>query len=282
MYRFSYTADSKENDVERRNFMKSAVLAGAATALNPAPQATAKASPTTPQEYYELRTYTLRTGPQLELCQNYFEHALIPALNRLGINPVGAFKLDIGPDTPTYYILIPSTSAETLVTLDARLAADPEYLKAAAGFHDAPAPAPAFLREERTLLSAFSGWPKLAAPQSVDGKLPRRIFQLRTYESPSQAAHLRKIAMFNEAELAIFTRAGLTPVFFGDTLVGPRMPCLTYMLTFPGLPELTAHWSAFSADPEWKELSHRPGNTDPDIVSNISNLYLSPLDSSQI
>jgi hypothetical protein len=28
---------------------------------------------------------------------------------------VGAFKLDIGPETPTYYVLIPATSAETLL-----------------------------------------------------------------------------------------------------------------------------------------------------------------------
>jgi hypothetical protein len=60
------------------------------------------------------------------------------------------------------------------------------------------------------------------------------------------------------------------------------MPALTYMLTFPSVAELTAHWAAFSADPEWKELSHHPGNTDAEIVSNISNLYLSPLACSQI
>jgi len=95
-------------------------------------------------------------------------------------------------------------------------------------------------------------------------------------------AHTRKMAMFNEAEIAIFVRHGLNPVFFADTLVGTRMPCLTYMLTFADTAELTAHWAAFSADAEWKELSHKPGNTDAEIVSNISNLYLSPLACSQI
>ena len=33
------------------------------------------------------------------------------ALGRLGMGPVGAFKLDIGPETPTYYVLIPATDA---------------------------------------------------------------------------------------------------------------------------------------------------------------------------
>jgi hypothetical protein len=168
------------------------------------------------------------------------------------------------------------------VGLDAKLGADAEYVKGAAGFRDAPATAPAFERSERSLLGAFTGWPKLTPTKHVDGKLPKRIFQLRTYESPSQVAHTRKMAMFNEAEIGIFVRTGLTPVFFADTLIGTRMPCLTYMLTFADMAELTAHWAAFSADAAWKELSHRPGNTDAEIVSNISNLYLSPLECSEI
>ena len=88
--------------------------------------------------------------------------------------------------------------------------------------------------------------------------------------------------MFNEAEIGIFTRTGLAPVFFGDTLIGHRMPSLTYMLTFEDVPDLIKKWSVFGSDPAWKDLSHRPGNTDPEIVSNISNLYLSPLSCSQI
>ena len=261
--------------MERRVFVKSALASASAAALSIDGQAQAPTQPS--REFYQLRKYTLRNGPQLALSQGYFEHALIPALNRLQISGVGAFKLDIGPETPTYYVLIPSTSAETLITLDTLLHSDADYLKAAAGFRDAPASAPAYQRTERSILAAFSGWPKLTAP-----KPGKRIFQLRTYESPSQAAHVHKMQMFNEAEIKIFLRSGLTPVFFADTLIGARMPALTYMLTFPSVAELTAHWGAFSADPEWKELSHRPGNTDAEIVSNISNLYLSPLACSQI
>jgi hypothetical protein len=260
--------------MNRRELAKSALLAAGAAL---APKGNSMAETITPQEYYQLRKYTLRTGPQLALAQSYFEKALIPALNRLKIGPIGAFKLDIGPQTPTYYVLIPLPSAEILVTLDAALHRDADYLAAAAGFSGAPASAPAFERAERSILFAFSGWPKLTPP-----KPGKRIFQLRTYESPSQATHLRKIQMFNQAEIRIFQRTGLNPVFFADTLIGTRMPCLTYMLTFTDLAELTAHWAAFSADPEWRELSHRPGNTDPEIVSNISNLYLSPLACSQI
>jgi hypothetical protein len=229
------------------------------------------------REYYQLRKYALQTGPQLALTQTYFEHALIPALNRMAMAPIGAFGLDIGPETPTYYLLIPAASVEALVSLDAGLAQDAEFVKAAAAFWAAPASAPAFVRVNSSLMSAFAGWPKIAVPKS--GK---RIFQLRTYESPSYEGHIRKVKMFNEAEIGIFTRTGLAPVFFGDTLIGPRMPSLTYMLTFADVADLNAKWSVFVADPAWKELSQRPQNADAEIVSNISNLYLSPLNCSQI
>lgn len=259
--------------MERRDFVTSAIaMAGAALSGGEG-----RAQAQSPLEFYQLRKYTLQTGPQLALTQNYFEHALIPALNRMMIKPVGAFKLDVGPETPTYYLLIPATSVETLVTLDARLAEDTEFLKASTAFWGAPAAAAAFVRVESSLMSAFAGWPKLVAPKSE-----KRIFQLRTYESPSYAGHVRKVQMFNEAEIAIFARTGLSPVFFGDTLIGHRTPSLTYMLTFADVAQLNANWSVFASDPAWKELSHRPQNADAEIVSNISNLYLSPLSCSQI
>jgi hypothetical protein len=161
--------------------------------------------------------------------------------------------------------------------IETRLAADTQFRKAAAAFWEAPATAPPFVRVETTLLSAFAGWPKLVAP-----KTEKRIFQMRTYESATDAAHIQKVKMFNEAEIAIFVRTGLAPVFFGDTLIGHRMPSLTYMLTFEDVADLNKKWAAFASDPAWKELSKKPGNTDPEIVSNISNLYLSPLTFSQI
>ena len=197
--------------LERREFVTSAVaMTGMAMSGKGA-----WASATSSREFYQLRKYALQTGPQLGLTQNYFERALIPALNRMAMAPVGAFNLDIGPETPTYYLLIPTTSVEALVMLDTRLTEDAEFMKASAAFWEAPASAPAFVRVESTLLSAFAGWPKIVAPKG-----DKRIFQLRTYESASYAGHIRKVQMFNEAEIGIFTRTGLAPVFFGDTLMG--------------------------------------------------------------
>src|ERR1700761_8001807 len=183
--------------MQRREFVKSALASAAA--LSPSATSAAQTGTAPAREFYHLRKYSLRSGPQTKLTEKYLEDALIPALNRLHMSPVGAFKLDVGPETPTYYVLIPSTSAEQLINLDTLLHSDDAYLKAAAGFRDAPASAPAYERNERSLLAAFTGWPRLTAP-----KLEKRMFQLRTYESPSQAAHQRKVAMFNDSEFKIF------------------------------------------------------------------------------
>lgn len=260
--------------LDRRSFVASAAaLTGIALGGGEMSGQTAPSA----KEFYQLRRYDLRNGAQTAMAQKYFAQALIPALNRLGMPQVGTFKLDIGPETPAYYVLVPSASAETLLTLDLRLAADAAFAKDAADFWGAPATAPAFQRAEVTMMSAFAGFPKLVAP-----KPGKRIFQLRTYESPSYAAHAKKVEMFETAEIAIFQRTGLTPVFFAQNLTGARLPSLTYMLTFTDVAELNAHWSVFGSDPAWKELSHKPGYTDPEIVNNITNLYLSPLPSSQI
>jgi hypothetical protein len=49
--------------------------------------------------------------------------------------------------------------------------------------------------------------------------------------------------MFNEGgEIAIFRRTGLAPVFFGEALVGSKIPNLTYMLGFDDMEALEKGW----------------------------------------
>jgi len=230
-----------------------------------------------PREFYQLRRYQMQSGPQTKLTESYFADALIPALTRAGMGPVGAFRLEIGPETPVFYLLIPSPALGALATIDFHLAEDAAFLQAAAPFWSAPATAPAFIRVESSLLAAFAGWPKITPPEK--GK---RILQLRTYESPSDAAHIRKVEMFNHGEFDIFVNAGFKPVFFGDTLVGPRLPNLTYMLSAPDMTQLNNFWDVFRNDPAWKRLSSSPRYAYEEIVSNITNLILTPLGCSQI
>ncbi|MGC1460699.1 MAG: NIPSNAP family protein [Terracidiphilus sp.] len=264
--------------MERRQFLAASIATSAAAlAGNASAQAPAPAT----REFYQLRRYDLVSGPQLQLTQDYLANALIPALGRMGIGPVGAFRLEYGQQTPMFYVLIPSPSVDVLATLELHLGADEEFLKTATAFWNATATAPAFQRVEISLLQAFEGWPKLTSPPASATKA-KRIFQLRTYESPSNGEHVRKVEMFHSGEFEIFVKSGCRPVFFSDTLFGSRMPSLTYMLSFENTAELEAKWDIFRSDPDWKKLAASPRFAFDSIVSNISNLTLSPLAFSQI
>jgi hypothetical protein len=83
--------------------------------------------------------------------------------------------------------------------------------------------------------------------------------------------------MFNKGESQIFERLNMRPVFFGETVVGPRQPNLTYMLSFDDLAARDNLWHSFGVDPEWRALSSHPEMKDPEIVANISNAILRPL-----
>ena len=265
--------------MQRRHFLTSS-LAAAAVALTPS-DSRAQAAASKAREYYELRRYQLQSGPQTKLVQTYVAEALIPALNRLGFSPIGAFNLDLGPETPALYLLIPSTTLESLVTAELQLPKDEEFMKAATPFWNAPATAPAFTRIESSLMIAFEGWPRLVVPP-VTAQHGKRVFQLRTYESPSNQDHQRKVDMFHNGEFEIFQRAGFWQVFYGDTLIGPRLPQFTYMVSFPDISDIDVKWDAFRTDPQWKKLSALPKYSSEAIVSDISNLVLRPASFSQI
>jgi hypothetical protein len=265
--------------MQRRQFLASSLASAAvvATPRNSEAQSTAGGS----REFYQIRKYHLQSGPQTKLTEGYFSEALIPALTRMGMGPIGAFRLDYGPETPTFYLLIPGSSVEALVMAELNLPQDTAFLKAAEPFWNAPAIAPPFQRMETSLLSAFTGWPKLTLPPATATKA-KRIFQLRTYESATNQDHVRKVEMFNSGEFEIFKTSGFSPVFFSDTLIGPRMPCLTYMVSLPSVGDLDPYWKAFGGDPAWKKLTAMPRFNFEEIVSNITNLILSPLSCSQI
>lgn len=275
--------------MDRREFVSAALVAGGAflpgAVLSAEGQGAGAGRPAEKQgsEFYELRRYRLRRGPAQALADAYLRQAAVPAWQRAGAGPVGVFSVMIGAESPGFYVVIPHRTLDAAATMQERLAADVEFQKAGAPFLDAAATAPAFVRIESSLTRAFDGMPRIELPfgGGEAGRRPR-IFELRIYESHSEKAGKKKIEMFNTGEIAIFRRAGLQPVFFGETVIGPSMPNLTYMLVYEDMAAHDRQWSAFSSDPEWKKLSTTPGWTDPEIVSNITNMYLRPTAYSQI
>lgn len=265
--------------MERRTFLTSMVstAAFAASGSGAASGQTAAAP-----EFYLWRQYVARNGTQIRGLGDFLQNAAIPALNRLGHTPVGVFEGVAGVTTPTVFTLTPIASLDKLAALDSALESDEQFAKAAAPYVDAPATDVPYVRQETALLAAFPKMPRLAIPAATATKGPR-LFELRTYENPTEKAQRAKMRMFSEmGEIDIFKRVGLTPVFFSRTLVGPHMPSIVYMLVHENLAGREKNWGAFGADPEWQKLRAAPGYSDADIVSNITAVFLRPAAYSQI
>src|ERR1700730_9802343 len=117
--------------MQRRQFLAASLATSAAAVAG---SAGAQAPASHGREFYQLRRYLLQSGPQVGLTEHYLNDALIPALAKRNMGPSGAFRLDIGPETPAYYVLIPSMSVEALATVDLQLAQDADFLKTADAF----------------------------------------------------------------------------------------------------------------------------------------------------
>lgn len=260
--------------MDRREFV--AATAAAAVAPLPALERHARAAN---RQYIELRRYHLLPGAKQRAFVAFMGDVAIPAMNRAGVAKVGAFTVVYGENAPTLLLVLAHQTLDTVVSLRERLANDAEYTRAGAAILGAPLSDPAFVRVESSLLRAFESMPMIE-PFSTAGTATPRICELRTYESHSNRAAVNKLKMFDAGEIPIFRRAGLTPIFFGETLIGSRMPSLTYMLGFTDMPARDRAWSAFSKDPEWKTLSSDPQYRDN--VSAISDIILQPTAYSQI
>lgn len=270
--------------MKRRDFVATSVGASLVPGLSEAEQTSgaAKTGGSGPPQLLELRRYRLRFGPMEARLADYQKNVLVPALNRMGVKPVGAFSVAVGPDSPSIYLLIPHPTAESMAALAGRLAADPEYRKGAEAFRSLPANDPPYVRRETSLMAAFASTPTVEAP-SGPAAAPSRVFELRTYESHNEAAGLKKIRMFEEeGEIAIFRRVGLNPVFFGRNVAGSGLPSLTYMVVFADMAAREKAWAAFREDPAWVKLRSTPGYSNAEILTNIHNLLLRPTDYSQI
>jgi hypothetical protein len=237
------------------------------------------------KQIIELRVYHFASAAKLQAFEPFLAKAAIPALNRAGVQTVGAFKL-VAKDNPELkleadgtdlYELLPHDSVTAMLTLDAKLAADRQFLEAGRDILTAPKSDPAYTRYDTSLLLGFDQCPRVEVPTKADG----RVLQLRMYESHSPERNRKKVRMFNEGgEIAIFRRCGMHPAFFGQAVAGPKMPHLTYMLGFDDEQALKMAWDTFRADTEWNKLKEDPAYKD--TVSQITNLILRPVAGSQI
>lgn len=224
-------------------------------------------------QVYELRVYEMGFSRSVELLHNYFDKALIPALNRQGAKNVGAFE-EVSESLPRkIYLLIPHQDILHYQNSENNLFEDKEYLSAANPYLTADQVTIPFKRINANLIQSTKEFPELIVPKNAG------IYELRIYESHNEGALKNKLKMF-EDEFAIFAESGLPMVFYGKNISGDQMPCLTYMLANTDLNENKLGWSKFINHPTWKKLTtmdQYKGN-----MSNITRVYLKPLKYSQI
>src|SRR3954469_16200129 len=280
--------------MQRREFLTAATTAAAAalalsatgaSAQQPRIQPAAAPADLIARQLPELRVYHFATPLKQHAYEEFLAQTGIDAWNRASIEPVGVFRLfakdnpalKLEADSTDLYVLLPHKTVGSMLQLESRLALDEPFQKAGQAILNAPRKEPAYTVYESTLMRAFEAVPQVTAVS----KSPDRMLQLRTYQSHSNERALKKIEMFEKGgELAIFRRAGMNPVFMGQSLAGAKLPNLTYMLAFDDKAAYDNGWKAFRDDPDWKKLSK--DDTYKDTVSTITNLILRPATRSRI
>jgi len=223
----------------------------------------------------ELRYFRLRSGKQVERTTEYLRRGWLPAAKRAGVGPMGFFNSVVGQGSPFVLSLTSFPTLAAIGDLARALAADKEFQSAQEEYNNTSTDL-GYMRMDSSLLLGFPSFPAVQVPPPPENR-PSRIFEIRTYESPSDSTLQRKVKMFGDGEIDAFRRSGMLPVFFGTTFVGRDMPNLTYMLAYDDLAARDKTWSAFGKDPGWQKLRATPGLSDPEIVSNISNAIVRPL-----
>lgn len=211
-------------------------------------------------DYYQIQVFRLKGKAQEEKVDNFLKNAYLPALHRAGIQKVGVFK-PIEKDTTNgkrVYVWIPFKSLDHFAKIQDELAKDQAYQAKGIDFLGAPFDNVPFIRKESILLKAFPEAPNHFIP-SFKTAPSERIYELRSYEGPTENLFRKKAKMFNEGgEIKLFNSLNFNTVFNAEVISGSTMPNLMYMTSFADMPDHDAHWKAFGSHPEWKRLSALP------------------------
>jgi hypothetical protein len=209
------------------------------------------------RDYYQIQVYRLSGKVQEEKVDNFLKNAYLPALHKAGIKSVGVFK-PVETDTLSgkrVFVWVPFTSLEQFHKIQEALNKDADYQKNGMDFLGAPYDQAPYVRKESILLYAFIDNPNYFAPKYTT-PASERIYELRSYEGPTENLYRKKVEMFNAGgEMKIFTSLNFNAVFYGEVISGSTMPNLMYMTSFENLASRTDHWNSFRNHPDWKRLS---------------------------
>jgi len=231
-----------------------------------------KANKKPAREFYQLTVYHFNNTAQEKVLDSYFQNALLPALHRMKIKSVGMFKSRANDTVAdkSMYVFIPFKSFDMITQLPGKLNRDAVYTKAAEEYLNAVYNNPPYSRKEIILLRAFPLAPQMQLP-SLHAAKKERVYELRSYESPTEKKFENKVQMFNQGdEIGLFKKLNFNAIFYSEVIAGSKTPNLMYMTSFENKADRDDHWKTFGADPYWKKLS-----TMPEYQNNVSHIDIS-------
>lgn len=201
--------------------------------------------------FYVLETFYLQQGAQVARMHDYFSKLALPGLERAQHSgPVIFLESLVAPHMPQMVAIYGFRSLDEMWSVHTRAMQDADMTKAYEQWEAGAEPP--FEQSSAVLLQAAEYSPEIVKP--ADPPKTPRIFELRVYHSPTwrqlKALHER----FAGPEIQIFHRAGIHPIFYSSTMIGPNMPNLTYLIPFDNLAAREKAWDAFGADPEWMKV----------------------------
>ncbi len=202
-----------------------------------------------PGRLFLLEQFFLKNGTQPARIHEYLGKAGLPALERAVAGPKIVLEAVVAAHMPQVAVLVGFDSLAQYGGLREKLRADKDLPAAFSAWERGDEPPYEYYTT--SLLEATDYCPEVK-PDS-ERKTPR-IFELRTYHSPTwrQLAALHE--RFAGPEIRIFHRSGVHPILYTQTIIGQQMPNLTYLIPFENLAEREKAWAAFGSDPEWVKV----------------------------
>jgi hypothetical protein len=219
---------------------------------------------------FVLEQYFFKNGTQPGRFDEYVAKGALPAFKRHHIGPMIFLTALTAPHMPQAAVIIGFQSVDELWSVRQKITEDAELAKALETWENHPEQP--YEHFSAALLEATDYCPEIV-PEAEPRKSPR-VFELRTYHSPTwrQLAALHE--RFAGPEIKIFHRVGVNPILYSSTILGANMPNLTYVIPFESLAAREKAWDAFAADPEWIKVRKESTDKHGQISSVIQiSLY---------
>ena len=130
-------------------------------------------------QYYELIEYQGIDVARLGELDAFLEKALIPSLNRMGIENVGALATEAPVDAKTsMFLLMPLVGPGQVASVLDALGKDESFLREGKTYLETDIKKPVYSRMRSEMLLAFNCFPKLAVPTQKVAK-KNRLFEMR-------------------------------------------------------------------------------------------------------